>query len=109
MKTTIIEKRTVSGQYDLNCDQMIIDHPKHGRLLLAEGFGGMDSPAGGMYRWCHGIVVKLQVDDSFASLEAGEWNDYCNLYQAVIQGYDKSRPVLQWDGNMINSVVTSAV
>ena len=104
----IIEKRTVKGAYDLDQDQMILDHPEHGRLLLIEGFGGMDSPIGGMYRWIHGTTIQLQSADTFESLDKGGWNYFINLFGAVINGYDPDRPVLNWSGNMINSCATSA-
>lgn len=109
METTLIEQGTNNGAYDMLCTEIIIDHPKHGRLLLVEGFGGVDSLAGGAYRWQHGIVAQLQPGDTLASLHGDGWNDYCNLYQAVVQGYDDSRPILDWTGAMIKSCAEKAL
>lgn len=108
MKAKIVEKRTVTGQYDIDFDQMIVDHPEHGRLFLSEGFGGLDSLEGGAYRWKHGLAIALKKDDTFDSLECGEWNEIFALYEAVMQGYDDSRPILPWSGYAIKALADGA-
>lgn len=105
----IIEYRNSKGMYDLNCQRMIIEHEKHGRLLLSEAFGGMDSLEGGQYRWSQGTVNKLKPEDTFESLENAEWNENTSVYDAAIHGYDKSRPVLDWDGHIITAIAKKAM
>jgi len=104
MKKTLIEKRETEGAYGMISESMIVDTDKHGRLLVSDGFGGMDNQAGGMYRWKHGTVTQLQPDDSFETLSA-DWNDFVTIEQAARQGYDPNRPVLEWPGHMIAGFV----
>ena len=98
---TIIERETDRAEYDLPRTMAIIDHAEHGRLLLAQGFGGMDDLRGGMYRWCHGSIQQLRPDDTFASLRAAEWTPGISLLSAVLDGRDRTRPGLNWTGAMI--------
>lgn len=84
MENKIVESRTVTGAYDFNCDQIIIDHHRHGRLLLTEGWGG-DEVIGEQYRWRQGLAAKLQPTDSFA----------------VLNHHDQDRPLLDWPGQMV--------
>lgn len=99
-KATVIEKRNIKRDYGFDGVEAIVDHPKHGRLLVCDGFGGMDSLRGGAVRFEHGIVCKLHDDDTFAALDAA-WNDVTTIMAAVTTGYDDSRPVLEWDGMMV--------
>lgn len=99
----IIERREVKRDYGFLGTEAIIDHHKHGRLLIADGYGQMDGARGGMVRWEHGMVIKLQPADTFASLEAGAWNESTTLMQAVRAGYDDTRPLQNWDGHMIRA------
>lgn len=106
-KNKLVEKDTLTGQYDINYDRMIVDSVKSGRLLLIEGFGGIDTLDGGTYRWKHGIAIQLKPGDTLESLDDTEWNDYYSTYQVVAQGQDDSRPVLQWDGFAIEKLARS--
>ncbi len=105
-KIKIVEKEDVTRDYDMRGINAIIDHPKHGRLLICDGFGGIDNLEGGAVRWKHGMVVQLQDDDTLDGLQTAEWNDYTNLWGAVVNGYDKDRPVLGWDGSAVASLAT---
>lgn len=93
-RSMLVEADTVRGQYDLPCEIRIIDHARYGRLLLVEGFGGMDTVQGGTYRWEHGAAYRLLPTDTLAALRNGEWNESTTLYEAVIAGYEDSRPPL---------------
>lgn len=106
MKTTalqVIESEQYEAEYEMKATRAIIEHPKHGRILLAQGFGGLDDICGGAIRWRHGIAVQLQPGDTLHSLRSCEWNDTTSLYLAVVQGYDASRPILEWSGKKITS------
>ena len=105
MKTKIIAQRTTEGQYEIPCQQVIVDHQKYGRLLLVEGFGGGDIE-GMTYRWRHGLAVQLRDNDTFATLDAPR-NDWCKTMGAVLEGQDDSRPVLTWDGVVISAMAKS--
>lgn len=108
MRAKILERKSGRGQYDMVCKAMIVEHPAHGRLLLVEGFGGMDKPQGGVYRWEHGLVFRLQPEDTLESLHTGAWNEGTTLYQAVVHGYDDSRPLLDWNGHAIRKLAEAA-
>ena len=99
-KATVIEKRDVERDYGLSGIDAIVDHPEHGRLLVCDGYGGMDDIKGGAVRFEHGLVVKLHNDDTFAALD-GDWNEATSIMSAVTHGYDESRPVLEWPGFMV--------
>lgn len=108
MATTIIEQETREGQYGMDHTAMVVDHPEHGRLLLVDGFGGVGAPKGGAYRWEHGIVCRLQPGDTLESLRATPWSDIATLYEAVVQGRDATRPILEWSGDAIRGLALSA-
>lgn len=97
----LIEWEHVGREYGFNGTQAIIDHPEHGRLMITDGFGGIDSLDGGAVRWRHGMVMQLHPGDTFDSLRDAPWNDYMDLFDAVIKGCDDSRPVLNWYGKTI--------
>lgn len=105
--TKLIEKREVTRDYGFDGIDAIVDHPTHGRLLIMDGFGGTDTLKGGAVRWEHGMAIKLQDGDTIDGLINGEWNDYTTLMGAVIAGHDDSRPILEWDGDMVESVAKS--
>ncbi len=86
----------------------IIQHATHGRLLLCQGFGGVDTLKGGAYRWQHGLACKLQPSDTLASLRAGKWNESTSLLDAVIHGADKSRELLTWTGAQLTKLAQVA-
>ena len=110
MKTTskLIEISQRHGAYDLGCSAAIIDSRKHGRLLLHQGFGGMDSLAGGSYRWRHGIVARLQPADTLASLAEENWNDHMSRLDAILEACDPTRPVLNFRGAAIAALARQA-
>lgn len=104
----LIELENVSREYGLDGTVAIINHPEHGRLFIADGFGGQDSLDGGSVRWRHGMAIKLQPDDTLDSLRNTPWNDYCDLIDAMLKGHDDSRPVLDWHGPVIESLAKQA-
>lgn len=108
MGATIIEQEAREGQYGMTYSTMVVEHQEHGRLLLVEGFGGMDSVQGGAYRWEHGVACRLQSGDTLESLHAEAWNEGTSRYEAVVAGRDDSRPVLEWSGHAIRAIVASA-
>ncbi|MFA5633414.1 MAG: hypothetical protein WC997_18140 [Porticoccaceae bacterium] len=107
-KIAIVARRDIERDYGFRGTEAIIDHPKHGRLLLCDGFGGKDTLAGGTVRWTHGMAVKLEDDDTFDALDSTEWSVGTTLMQAVKGGYDDARPILDWDGLTIARVAAAA-
>lgn len=70
MKTIrIVETDSARGAYEFKREFCLLDHPKHGRLYVTEGFGGMDSIDGGQYRWRHGAAAKVPADTTLAEVE----------------------------------------
>lgn len=106
--TKLIEWENVGREYGFDGTQAIIDHPEHGRLLIVDGYGGQDSLSGGSVRWRHGMAIKLQASDTLDSLREAPWNDFVNLIDGVLAGYDDSRPVLDWYGSVIESLAKQA-
>lgn len=104
----IIDQRNVVRDYGFDGHEIIIDHPDYGRILIMDGYGGESTPGGGCVRWTHGKAVLLHNNDTFAVLDAS-WNDDTSVYGAMINGYDDTRPVLQWPGNAIASMAEKAV
>ena len=102
MKTKLIEKRAAEGRYGMTTDSMILDTDTHGRLLITDGYGG-DDVNGFCCRWTHGIAVQLKPSDTFAVLDE-DWNDCTSTYDAVVNGYDNNRPVLNWTGHAIAAI-----
>lgn len=107
-KATLIETDKIKGAYDIDCTIAIVEHPDHGRLLVQEGFGG-DGVEGETYRWRHGIAAKIKNDDTIQSLRDGEWNNYTSTLEAVCAGQDASRPLLEWPGHIIDTMMTSTL
>lgn len=105
--STLVEFEHVKRDYDMNGTNAIIDSPEHGRLLLADGFGGIDQPSGGAVRWRHGMAVKLQPRDTLASLKGENINEITTQWEQVIHGYDKTRPILPWPGFVIEKMAES--
>lgn len=91
--TILIESRITDGQYGLSREMMIVDHPVHGRLLLAEEYGGELELRGGGYRW--GSAFRLQAGDTFAALDE-DWNESTTILEAVHACCDTARPWLDW-------------
>ncbi len=107
IETTIVEATTYEAEYGFTGHKAIIDHPKHGRLLITTGFGGMDTMAGGSVGWDHGGVYQLKPGDTFESLNTTEWNEFTSLYGAVVASYDDSRPLLNWSSYAITAIAES--
>jgi hypothetical protein len=103
MKTTLLEKLEREGRYGMSTAALILDTDTHGRLLISDGFGGLDSLEGGAYRWKHGVVVRLKAADTFDIL-AEPWNDYTDTLSAVLAGDDPERPVQPFYGPAIDKI-----
>ena len=104
---TLIESRDFRGEYDLPRREAIVRHPDHGLLLIRDGYCGEGGIRGGAYRWDEGSVIRLRDGDSFSLLDNGAWNDDVVLYEPVVNGYDDSRPILEWEGYMIAKLAAS--
>lgn len=100
-KSVVIEVERNHGAYEMIRERAIIDHHKHGRILIIEGWCGMDDIRGGAYRYSGGAVYQLKPDDTFASL-AAEQEQTGNDHLAGI------RQLLDWTGAMIDRVAKSA-
>ena len=97
----VVEAREVERDYGFTGNEVIVDHPKLGRLLVTDGFGGdPQGPNGMCVRWRHGVVVKLKPDDTFEILD-GDWNEWLSILGAVLDGRDDERPIQLWDGPAI--------
>lgn len=103
----IIEKKNINREYGFNCQKIIIDHPKHGRLLVTDGYGE-DGLNGSTIRWKHGLVIKLLPNDTFLTLEK-PWNETETILSAALNGCDKTRPILPLDGYMIEKMMESLI
>lgn len=105
----LIEQDTNQGQYDLPCQEMIVELTDGRRMYLLEGFGGMSDLEGGQYRWRHGIAIQILPTDTLESLRAdtGEYNT--TSYDRLVHGYDEQRPVQEWPGTIIDSIASAAV
>jgi hypothetical protein len=91
----LIESVNVERDYGTTGTNAIVEAGNGKRYLIQDGFGGTGSLQGGAVRWEHGLVIELQPGDTLASLAVGEWNETASLWDAVIRGYDDSRPVLE--------------
>ena len=103
----IIEARSVERDYGFAGTQAIIQHSKCGRLLIEDGFGGVDSLAGGAVRWRHGLLIAIHPGDTFASLDQ-PWNEFFSNLQSAEHANDPQRPILSWDGSAIERLAESA-
>jgi hypothetical protein len=107
MSSKIIQRRDVQRDYGFWGVDAIIEHPKHGRVLIRDGFGGRGN-ADRMVRWECGIVIKLQPDDTFESLESQMHSLGTTVRAAAERGYDPLRPVLPWDGDAVRRLAKGA-
>lgn len=103
MKTTekikVLEVQSVERDYGMGGINAIIEHPKHGRLWLADGFGGLHSIHGGSVRWKYGCAIQLKPEDTMESLR---WNlDFRH-------DRDPERPMLWWSSNAVVAVAKAA-
>ena len=101
-KNTLIESDSRSGAYGMRQSRAIIQHHTEGRLLLVEGFGGMDSVEGGMYRWKHGSAYKITEADTLESIFSKHTESEFSDYDCMRQN------ALEWSGNIIAKVAQSA-
>lgn len=92
-ETTLIETETRSADYGMPAQVAIVEC-RGDRILICQMFGGIDSLAGGMPRWRHGVACRLRPDDTLATIVLGD----------VVRGYDKDRPVLDWDGIVVRRI-----
>ena len=99
-KPTIDEMQDNRGAYDMIRRSAVVDHPQHGRLYISEGWGG-GNVEGETYRWRHGVCCQLLPGDTIDRLRAADWNETTSLLEAVTSGYDSTRPVLEWNGKVI--------
>jgi hypothetical protein len=108
MEINVIEQEQVERDYGMQGVEAIVEHPEHGLIYIADGFGGMDTMRGGAVRWEHGMAVKLQPGDTLENLRETEWNDSTTLFRAMLEGYDESRPVLQLTGRQVSAIAKAA-
>lgn len=94
----VVESRQVVGVYDMICTEAIIEHPKHGRLYISEGWGG-DEVHGEMYRWQHGVVCRLRPGDTLEVLD--DALGIATVRELIHSGCDSTRPCLEWSGAAI--------
>lgn len=102
----LLETASFPGPYGFECKAAIIDHDTQGRILLFQRYGGVDWMDGGATRWRHGVCARLLPSDTFESLN-GEWNSTSTVLDAVLAGADDSRPLLEWNGIMIDRMARS--
>lgn len=107
--TKLIERNTLTGDYNLPLQEMIVELSNGRRVYLIEGFGGMSSLEGGQNRWRHGVAVQILPADTLDSLSEDSGDYYVGSYTRMMNGYDKQRPILDWDGWVIDRVATSAI
>lgn len=107
MKITLIESKLVKREFGMTGTIAVVDHPKHGRLLIVDGYGGEYKLRGGMVRWEHGMVAKLLPGDTLTTLST-PWNDWYLVLDAILLGLDESRPLQKWTGDMVSKLAKSA-
>lgn len=107
-RIAIIEKSSVERDYGFIGTIAVVDHPTYGRLLVEDGFGGQSELRGGMVRWEHGSVYKLQHGDTIESLESERWDDGMTRLQVVRACRDASRPMLCVHGITADSIAKQA-
>lgn len=109
-KNRLIETKEIERDYGFSGTRAIVDTANHGRILIEDGFGGMDGIEGGCVRWKHGSAYQLQPADTFESLEE-EWGTQCGAsisgLDAVIQQCDESRPYLNLSGIEVDGIAKS--
>jgi len=95
--TKLIEHESVERDYGFKGTDAIVEANNGDRYLIRDGFGGIDTMAGGAVRWRHGMAVKLQPSDTIDSLKSEKWNDETSLWHAVVNGFDDNRPLVLID------------
>jgi len=103
----LVETQAVERDYGFKGTQAIID-TKNGRLLIKDGYGGVDTLAGGCVRWRHGAAYALQPGDTFESMAAKFgtcFGEDVSILSAVFEQADDARPYLPyWSGHAIAAV-----
>lgn len=99
-KSSVVESSvTCAPEY------MIINHPVHGRIFMREGKANVMHP----FNWADGLAFSCKPADTLESLENEEWNEGMNLMEACLYGVDDSRPILDWEGFMLEQMALSAI
>jgi len=103
--TKLIESVSVERDYGRTGTDAIVEANDGERYLIRDGFGGVDSLEGGAVRWSNGALYHLQPEDTIASLQSEAWNETTSVWDAVVAGFDGSRPVVLIDPtNMAKAV-----
>lgn len=102
MSNKLIETASVERDYGFRGTQVIIDSEKHGRLFIEDGFGGMDSLAGGQVRWNHGMAVKVSPNATIESLTSLEITESGFVFRPI-----ENLDPLPWNGFIIASIAAS--
>lgn len=100
---TLIERNTVTADYDLPCEQMIVDivvwEWAVRRVFLSQGYHG------GQYLWAHGYAVLLLPTDTMETVP-----DLAALNRLIRGGEDRhGRALWSWSGSLINRFALSAI
>lgn len=103
----LIEKENTEREYGFDGINAIIESEKHGKLLIIDGFGGIDDLEGGSVRFKHGMVVKLKDNDTLSSLNKTVGCYYPTLMNDVCRGKNSGRPVMDWDSWTIENTARS--
>jgi hypothetical protein len=100
---------TVERDYGMPGTIAIVDLPKGTRLLIEDAFGGIDTLQGGAVRWKHGFAAVLQPGDTLESLRKIDpsYAFDVSYYEATKNGLDDTRPLLTWEGYVIENIAKS--
>ena len=97
----VIELDHVGIEYQFIGTMAIIEHPRHGRVLLVDRFA---APV----PWEHGRAVKLKDVDTLRGLRKTRWNQWYTLLSAALAGHDEARPPLAWSRHVIETIAKQA-
>lgn len=92
----VIESEVVERDYGMRGIQAIVEDSRLGRILIEDGFGGLDTPTGGAVRWCHGSARKCGPNDTLASLRQWHLDEHTGPYRRLDQ-----LSLLPWTGEQI--------
>lgn len=107
-KSKIIEQISVERDYGFTGTAAIVDHKKYGRIFIEDGFGGIDTLAGGRVRFKHGMIISLKKDDTFEKLGSFvDRLDNISILELAENGYDSTRPILDLSGFSIDKIAIS--
>ncbi len=105
-EVTVLEQRSVEREYGMGGTEAIVIKDGE-KLLLTDGFGGIDDLRGGTVRWCHGKALKLKDGDTFETLDA-EFNAYFSVMDRALKAMDPERPLLSLHGRQIEAIAEKA-